>query len=363
MSKKPTNLPSLAKKANEEHEAALGCAHAALDHAMEAGRLLAEAKAQVAHGEWLPWIEEHFSGSARTARAYMRLNENRAEVEANRQRVANLGVRDALAYLAEPAEPEPDEEPPEEPSEGGDGDEVDPATVPLGDDELNTPEAIADAEGLPEPTPEEIERGEAEAARAKAHTGDDKKPEVPTDPYGTPLEPAVAEAFARKAELTGLMHRISKVKTDVLKACEDGDPLYAPILPARIKADLENARWQIAACIPHAACPHCRQIGCDVCQGRGYVSEEVYKRYQDAQAAGRTPDPEAFRPQAEPEPAEPEADDDGDDDDQAPCAFCGQASWFVFECKKCGTETAVCEACEDQSKAELCPDCLEAKSE
>jgi hypothetical protein len=68
----------------------------AVEHAIRAGELLIEAKAQVEHGEWLPWLKQNFPGSGRTARNYMRLAENR-------QRVADLPtVREAVALLAEP---------------------------------------------------------------------------------------------------------------------------------------------------------------------------------------------------------------------------------------------------------------------
>ena len=152
--------------------------------------------------------------------------------------------------------------------------DVDPASVPLGDDESPEPEPEAEPEGVDE---------------ADGGGGDDEAEvdALPVDPYGEVLEPAVAEAFARKGELTGLMHNLSQVKSHVLKACDerdgDPDPLYAPLMPAQFKADLANAYQALKACIPHAACPHCRQIGCDVCQGLGYVNKEVYARFMAAQ--------------------------------------------------------------------------------
>ena len=68
----------------------------AVAHAIQAGELLIEAKAQVAHGEWLPWLEANCPLSERQARNYMRLARNR-------QRVADLPtIRNAVALLAEP---------------------------------------------------------------------------------------------------------------------------------------------------------------------------------------------------------------------------------------------------------------------
>lgn len=82
-------------------------AHAEVEHhgratvaaAIRAGEALAAAKAQLPHGQWLPWLAENFPASDRTARGYMSL-------AANRQRVADLPtVREALAELAAPREP------------------------------------------------------------------------------------------------------------------------------------------------------------------------------------------------------------------------------------------------------------------
>jgi hypothetical protein len=64
----------------------------ALAHAIRAGELLTQAKTQVEHGEWLPWLEKE-KVPGRTATHYMTL-------WANRQRVADLGsVREALAAI------------------------------------------------------------------------------------------------------------------------------------------------------------------------------------------------------------------------------------------------------------------------
>jgi hypothetical protein len=62
--------------------------------------LLIEAKAQIPHGQWLPWIVKHCAMSERTARLYMRLARNRSEIEIGN--VASLSVRGALALITLP---------------------------------------------------------------------------------------------------------------------------------------------------------------------------------------------------------------------------------------------------------------------
>jgi hypothetical protein len=92
---------SLAADIRREHDLAQQSLTSAVDHAVRCGALLTEAKAGVAHGEWLPWLAENFPADVRTAQAYMRL-------AANAQRASHLeaapSIRAALAELAEPRE-------------------------------------------------------------------------------------------------------------------------------------------------------------------------------------------------------------------------------------------------------------------
>jgi hypothetical protein len=100
-------LPELAARIRAEHDATAIAMQRGVDHAMAAGDLLIEAKAQLKHGQWLPWLRDHCAMSERTAQLYMRLAKNRAEIEANPQRAADLSLRGAVAQLAPESEGEP----------------------------------------------------------------------------------------------------------------------------------------------------------------------------------------------------------------------------------------------------------------
>lgn len=60
---------------------AINCAHRAVEqsygeavtHAIDCGLMLEAVKADLTHGQWLPWLGEQFEGSTRTAQAYMQL--------------------------------------------------------------------------------------------------------------------------------------------------------------------------------------------------------------------------------------------------------------------------------------------------
>jgi hypothetical protein len=98
------SLADLRDRFKIEH-AAMGMAlRHALGHAMAAGDILLEAKLQLKHGQWLPWLET-CDISERTAQRYMRLARNRSEIESNPTPVSDLGVKAALTLLSAPREP------------------------------------------------------------------------------------------------------------------------------------------------------------------------------------------------------------------------------------------------------------------
>jgi hypothetical protein len=86
----------IAEEIRREVDAAEADFQSAVAHAIRAGELLIEAKAQVGHGNWLPWLKANFDGSERTAQNYMRLALKSAAV-------ADLPtLREAIATTASP---------------------------------------------------------------------------------------------------------------------------------------------------------------------------------------------------------------------------------------------------------------------
>ncbi|SRR5579883_153170 len=97
-------LKVLAEHINDAHKRCSQALRDGLQHALEAGRLLLEAKEEVPHGQWIPWIETHCDFALRTAQAYMKIAKDMPLLdEAKAQRVAHLPFRRALVELAEGA--------------------------------------------------------------------------------------------------------------------------------------------------------------------------------------------------------------------------------------------------------------------
>src|SRR5262245_14657536 len=91
-----TDLTTLAAKANAEHLAVERCAREQVRHAVECGKALLTIKALVGHGGFMEWLEQHFTGSGRTARVYMWLA---AQPETYWQRAANMSLRAAIKEI------------------------------------------------------------------------------------------------------------------------------------------------------------------------------------------------------------------------------------------------------------------------
>ena len=86
------SLADLAARIRSEHEAVSSALKDSVRHAIAAGELLIEAKAQLKHGQWLSWLAKHCVISERTAQLYVKLAKNRATIE--KQMKSAIGVAD-----------------------------------------------------------------------------------------------------------------------------------------------------------------------------------------------------------------------------------------------------------------------------
>jgi len=93
------SLADLAFRIRREHQAAIEATKRTLEHCIAAGALLIDAKAQLKHGEWMPWLADHCSIPDRTVRLYMRLARNKSKLDPIMATVADFTVRSAVALL------------------------------------------------------------------------------------------------------------------------------------------------------------------------------------------------------------------------------------------------------------------------
>jgi hypothetical protein len=96
------SLADLAARIRSAHRDVRNCLARSLERAFDAGDLLIEAKRQLKHGQWLPWVHDHCKMSERTAQRYIRLASRREAIEANPTFVSDLGIAGALALLTDP---------------------------------------------------------------------------------------------------------------------------------------------------------------------------------------------------------------------------------------------------------------------
>ena len=96
---------NIASAINAAHDKVEGAKREGTKYAMEAGRLLVEAKATVAHGGWDDWLKANVTFSPRTAQLYMKLSRTTEGDPAKAQRVADLPLREAARGARKKAGP------------------------------------------------------------------------------------------------------------------------------------------------------------------------------------------------------------------------------------------------------------------
>ena len=144
------------------------------------GRGLIEAKALLAHGEWLPWLTERVEFSERSAQNFMRL----AREWSNPQTLADLGASKALALLALPAEERADFI----------------ASVHVVDGAEKTTEELSSRELAQAIRERDEARREAEAARADAGTAEAARAKMAADMETANASLAAAREEKRRAD-------------------------------------------------------------------------------------------------------------------------------------------------------------------
>jgi len=95
-------LAELAVAINEAHAAVEACFSTGLTHAIRVGELLKAAKELVPHGEWLPWLAQNCTVSARSAQRYMLVADRQRQLAANTNRVSHLSLREGLELVLGP---------------------------------------------------------------------------------------------------------------------------------------------------------------------------------------------------------------------------------------------------------------------
>lgn len=85
---------------NAAHASATAAMSSAVGHAIECGKLLAEAKAAVPYGQWADWLAEHCPTiSERTDRLYRRLYDHRDRINSSTEPIRCLA--DAIRLVTE----------------------------------------------------------------------------------------------------------------------------------------------------------------------------------------------------------------------------------------------------------------------
>jgi hypothetical protein len=155
-------LETLAEMANEAAELAQASMQTAILRAVDCGRYLLAAKAQIPHGQWRSWLGVNFDREARTATRYMQLAV--AFDGGNPRLTSETSIRQALRIISD--------------DKADDTIEIHP--MPVSEPEPQLAEIVEEPEDIEEPEQEPQERPTIRKVSAEARkVSEDKKPKTP----------------------------------------------------------------------------------------------------------------------------------------------------------------------------------------
>ncbi len=94
-------LVHIAERINAEHQSYIGAMRRGIEHAINAGELLQEAKDKMGHGHWAGWLRKECPTiQPRTARLYMQIAKGKAKVRAKMATVADLTLQQAATLVS-----------------------------------------------------------------------------------------------------------------------------------------------------------------------------------------------------------------------------------------------------------------------
>ena len=194
-----------------------------LDKAIKIGDLLFTKKLSLAHGEFMPWVED-LPFSQRTANLYMRVFSHKPEL-ANSQSIANLTEAVDEIKVSKP------ETPPE------------PETPPTAPQQVEAKRKL-EKENI-------IDRG------------------------GMAVPDHLFDVFKRSGEVSGLRQQLITFKSNVLKAAKEDEELYRYLNLNVFTTEIDNVIRSIKFAVPFAVCRYCSGDGerCTACKGCGFLNK------------------------------------------------------------------------------------------
>ena len=258
MSITPKTIASLTKQIGTLHQSIIDSAKSCLETAKEIGGMLVEIKAEMDHGDWLPWLK-NLPFSDQTARNYMRIFEHRDDPKFK----TVLNLADAYRLLAGESEASK-RTIPQPPTRQT------PPTNPAPVLEVESPES-----GGIEPGDENIERPAREVSLEVLPA----TPKGPRDDMGLEIPETCLPLWNRKPEVGNWISLVVNVRNALRGVQESDDPLFLKISPQKIIAALDNALADLRALEPYAVCKCLGKQGdkCGLCKGTGLLSHFYWK--------------------------------------------------------------------------------------
>lgn len=232
------SLPALAKEITMLHDICQQDSRSAIERAIQVGEKLAEAKSQVSHGEWIPWVEKNLPFGRIQAAKYMRVYENRDKLP---NETSSIHLAEAVSLLSEPR-PKPKQEPIK----------IEAELLPLEDDE---PQYDGNT-GQVQCGDEDADDSDVEYRQEKDHQEIDILKE--------------AEIFK---EWDNTLKVLNSHVLYSISNCRSAARIFKPFFKQAIK----RLREVLANARPEKICDSCDGCGCVECENTGYLTVSQVK--------------------------------------------------------------------------------------
>ena len=261
------------KRANKSHELAEKSKEKtfqnmkkALQYAVDAGRELSEIKREIPHGEWGNALSEHFTGSERSARNYIKVY----EAWGNDELPEGCTLTEAYKLLSEKSVCKSATV-----SDNGKNKGLTDENIEPEDDLLDDIEGLEDEE-TEESTDDDFEYEQPKVVKKTDAVVVDKPSK---DRFGQKVPAKLNDVFATDTQYNQWRNQISDVKSDMIEV--GGQPGFERIEEKFIKARFENLFELIRIARPYCVCPVCSGDGgvgsvCGYCKGNGWMTKQVF---------------------------------------------------------------------------------------
>lgn len=285
-------VEKLLPEINANHRECIKCGKDAIQHAIQAGELLAKLKKSVKHGDWLALLEARCDCSARCATNYIRIAANLPELikSQGKEFVADATVDGCIKLLGHSkTEPQKDSNRQSLPisnaptTAGGNGKQRQKTTPQYVDPVEAACEHDFDDEACRKcHAPKPVKKISGGVTFDRDELTSESK-----DAFDKDAPDELKHVFELREGFEEQRNRLAAVQTWITQNENHPGAKHLQSAASRIRTDLKQASSELKFCAPHCVCVYCKNkppkvANCNACKGLGWITEPIFNQAPEA---------------------------------------------------------------------------------